>query len=226
MTPSTPVPGLANAYLGVGLDVFGNFANGALATAGCHENPLDHPLKESVTVRGPGNNTDGYCLLGTKPAGQLDSGVTPTAVPVEVAVNPTNHDLTAAGGFTVAAGSWAVQVTPLNNPTVQESGPLPSASGLAPDSWLDGNGVPLQFSFGWAASTGEETDYHTISTANVQTLNGTPPALSVALTDNSGGTAQDGATVAYTAQAAVESGRVAHDHLVRHLPRRTHAAVR
>ena len=146
-----------------------------------------------------------------------------------MAVNPTDHDLTAAGGFTVAAGSWAVQVTPVGaaTPILRVRAAAHGQRLRLLTSWLDGNGVPLQFSFGWAASTGEETDYHTISAASVQTLNGTPPALSVALTDNSGGTAQDGATVDYTATGRGGCRRrVAHDHLVRHLPRRTHPAVR
>ncbi len=78
--------------------------------------------------------------------------------------------------------------------------PLPNATAFVPDSsWVDGHGVPYQLTFGWAASTGNSTDYHTISNVNVQTLNGTPPTLGVTLTDNSGGTAHSGQTVNYTA---------------------------
>jgi Bacterial Ig-like domain (group 3) len=195
--------GLTNGYLGIGLDVYGNFSNKDNAPSGCTESTLRST--ESVTVRGPGNGTSGYCLLSTAPAGQLDTPYTPVAVPVEVAVNPTADPQTAAGGFTVPAGFWAVQVTPVGATTpVLETGALPNDSQYVPDSsWVDGNGVPQQLTFGWSSSTGSVSDYHTIANAQVMTLNGTPPQLNVGLTDNSGGTAQSGQVVNYVATPAV-----------------------
>ena len=119
MSP-TNANGLTHAYLGVGLDALGNFSNSELAPSSCTESTPFSP--ESLVVRGPGNGTSGYCLLSSAPAYPLDSG-SATAVPVEVAVNPTSTDLTAAGGFTVAAHSWAVQVTPVGaGSPVTESG--------------------------------------------------------------------------------------------------------
>ena len=84
---------------------------------------------------------------------------------------------------------------------IAETGTLPSDASFVPNGgWVDGNGVPFQLTFGWAASTGGSNDYHTISNVNVQTLNGTPPTLGVTLSDNSGGTAHTGQTVTYTAR--------------------------
>ncbi|MDX6256804.1 MAG: large repetitive protein [Frankiales bacterium] len=197
----TATPGLTHAYLGVGLDVYGNFTSHDFAQSTCPGSTASSP--QSLTVRGPGNDTSGYCLLRTAAAGPLDSG-SAVAVPVEVAVNPTGGELISAGGLTVPAGSWAVKVTPVGASPVTESGPLPDATSYVPDSsWVNGQGVPHQLTFGWSASTGAATDYHTIANATVQTLNGTPPTLAVSLVDNSGGNGHDGQTVTYSATAAV-----------------------
>ena len=189
-------PGLTHGYLGFGLDVFGNYSNKDLDPA-CAETHAFAP--ESVAVRGPGNGTNGYCLLQSQALSEntLDS-VAPASVPVEVAVNPTSTAKTDAGGDSVDAGSYLLKVTPIGGKAFIETGTLPSDALFVPDSsWVDGNGVPFQLTFGWAGSTGSNDDYHTISNVNVQTLNGTPPTLGVNLTD--GGTAHSGQTVTYSA---------------------------
>jgi hypothetical protein len=128
----------------------------------------------------------------------------PTAVPVEVAINPTGAPLTAAGGFSVPAGDYVVHVTPVGGAVPDVIGTLPNATAYVPDgSWVDGAGVPYQLSFGWTGSTGSVTDFHTISNAVVRTLNGSPPVLGVTLSEDSGGTAQSGDTVTYTAHPSI-----------------------
>ena len=188
--------GLTNGYLGFGLDVYGNYENAAYAGSGCDES--GPATAESVTVRGPGSRTSGYCLLQTQPVsgGTLDN-TEATKVPVEIAVNPTGSALDGAG-VSVPAHSYVVKVSPIGGDDVIETGSLPPDMSL-PSGWVDSNHVPNQLTFGWAASTGSSTDYHTISGVHVQTLNGTPPTLGVTLTDNSGGTAHTGQTVTYTA---------------------------
>ena len=198
---TSSTPGLTNGYLGFGLDAFGNYSNAAYSGSSCDESLPAMP--ESVVVRGPGNGTAGYCLLQSQQLSEstLDSA-DPTSVPVEVAVNPTGSTQTTASGIVVPAGSYAFEVSPIGGDPVTETGSLPSVSGL-PSGWVDSNGVPFQLTFGWSASTGASTDYHTISNVNVQTLNGTPPTLGVTLSDNSGGTAHTGQTVTYTALTAL-----------------------
>jgi hypothetical protein len=199
------IDGLTHGYLGIGLDVYGNYTSDAQSGDSCTDSQPQTP--ESVTVRGPGDLTAGYCLLGTTKlsAGALDSG-TPTAVPVEVAINPTNGDLETASKFAVPANHYVVVATPIGGTTVVvAAGKLPSAADFVPAGWVDNNGVPLQLTFGWSGSTGASTDFHTISDAQVKTLNGTPPALSVTLADDSGGTAHPGQTVNYTATTTVSS---------------------
>ena len=61
--------GMPYGYLGIGLDVYGNYENTPLAGGtGCTTpSPLVNNLAypELVTTRGPGNGTVGYCILGT-----------------------------------------------------------------------------------------------------------------------------------------------------------------
>jgi hypothetical protein len=201
---STSTAGLTNGYLGIGLDVYGNYTNSGFDGTGCNSSLPQTP--ESITVRGPGSGTTGYCELATDQlsSSTLDSA-TSQSVPVEVAINPTGGALTAAGGFNVPANSWVAQVQPIGaNTPVTESGTLPDDTAYAPDpSWVNGNGVPQQLSFGWSAATGASTDFHTISQVTVQTLNGMPPTLGVGLADNSGGAATTGQTVTYTATPSV-----------------------
>ena len=68
-TGSPGTAGIPYGYLGIGLDVYGNFANTPLAGGtGCTEpSPLllNTAYPESVTARGPGNGTTGYCILGS-----------------------------------------------------------------------------------------------------------------------------------------------------------------
>lgn len=58
-------PGLANGYLGVGFDVFSNFASTSTnAAPQCLPGATSVPIKNSVTLRGPGNGPTGYCAVG------------------------------------------------------------------------------------------------------------------------------------------------------------------
>ncbi|HYQ74851.1 DUF7507 domain-containing protein [Cellulomonas sp.] len=65
--PSAETPGVSGGYLGVGLDVYGNFAfddNGR--GVGCDTaSPYRSKQANSVTVRGPGEGHEGYCWLAT-----------------------------------------------------------------------------------------------------------------------------------------------------------------
>jgi Bacterial Ig-like domain (group 3) len=158
---SPGAPGIPHGYLGIGLDVYGNYENTPLAGGtGC---TIPSPLvsgkayPESVTARGPGNGTVGYCILATSattynqssaggsgggtisnvgPGNTLDnqaatsrSGV---VVPVEVAINPSGSPITTASGLVVPANSWIVAYTPLGTATQQTlTGVLPTTANNA-----------------------------------------------------------------------------------------------
>jgi len=217
--PGDDEDGLTNAYLGVGLDVFGNFSNsGSDFTPGNDGNcsgvttqsDVASQVPESLDVRGPGNGQSGYCLMNSTQVSNLDnggvldgldSGGNPIAVPVEIVINPTSSTATTPSGFQVPAGQYLVDVTMTDGNQYQETGELPDATPYAgnnPNGWYDGDGVPKQLSFGWAASTGADREFHTISDLDVSSL-GTPPQYSVTLADNSGGGLFNGQQVTYTA---------------------------
>ncbi len=153
--------GMPYGYLGIGLDVYGNYENTPLAGgSGCTiPSPLvaNKAYPESVTARGPGNGTVGYCILGTTATSfnQSDGGGsangtvsnlgpgltldnqsatsrTGVMVPVEMAINPSAAVTTTASGLSVPASSWLIAFTPLGTTTQQTlTGALPTTSNNA-----------------------------------------------------------------------------------------------
>ncbi|MCM2416419.1 hypothetical protein [Streptomyces sp. RKAG290] len=55
--------GLSHGYLGIGLDVFGNFSNKYEGTGCTDPANIAQVMPGEVVVRGPGNGTVGYCAL-------------------------------------------------------------------------------------------------------------------------------------------------------------------
>jgi Fibronectin type III domain len=205
--------GLTNAYLGIGLDVFGNFSNKVYEGTGCTDLPqMTTAEAGAVAVRGPGNGHVGYCGLATS----YTSGGRATlhgttransAVPVEVLINPTNSSFTSASGLTVAAGAYEVGFTPIGGAARTLTGALPSVSaGLYPSAtWLNASGIPNQLAFGFDASTGGSTDIHEISNVQVATFSSVPQ-LAVSTTSYSAATPSAGAPVTYGVTASVVAG--------------------
>jgi hypothetical protein len=154
-------PGMPHGYLGIGVDVYGNYENTPLAGGtGCiNPAPLvsGRAYPESVTARGPGNGTVGYCILGTTAttynrssgggsAGGTISNVGPgntldkqaatsrvgVVVPVEVAIDPSASPVTTASGLVVPANSWIIAYTPRGTATQQTlTGVLPTTANNA-----------------------------------------------------------------------------------------------
>ncbi|MGI3785259.1 MAG: Ig-like domain repeat protein [Janthinobacterium lividum] len=202
-------PGVANGYLGFGLDVYGNYRSSQYGGTGC--GPTTSAAPQNVTVRGPGNGNAGYCIAGTQqvPAGTaLDAPAAksrPASVPVEVALNPLSSPTTSIGGVPVPAKSWLFAYTPVGGSQQTMSGLLPTATALAsfgfPASYYDpSTGLPYQLTFGWAASTGGSNEIHEINSLTSSTLNGQLPDLDLALGDSQGATflAGSSATVSVT----------------------------
>ena len=158
-TQSSPgTAGMPFGYLGIGLDVYGNYENTPLAGgSGCTiPSPLvaNRAYPEAVTARGPGDGTVGYCILGTtattynKSSGGGSGGGTISnvgsgntldnqaaltrsgvMVPVEMAINPSASVTTTASGLSVPANSWIIAYTPLGTATQQSlTGALPTTS--------------------------------------------------------------------------------------------------
>lgn len=192
-------PGLANGYLGFGLDAFGNFRQSTYQGKDCAASAQS----TSVSVRGPGNGVNGYCLLTpdadtvnapTKlAASNISGGTTGTransGIPVEVVVNTSGTDITSSGfggaltPQTVKAMHWAIIVKPLGQRTTKTvSGVLPSlkttTSAGVPSDWYDPTtGLPYKLTYGWVASTGGFTDIHEINQFTATSANGRTPVL-------------------------------------------------
>ena len=214
--PSTGHNGLSLGYLGVGLDAYGNYSSTGPDGSDCsgqgHAGGSATP--DAVSVRGPGNGGDGYCLVGgpwTDGSSTLDSESS-TAVPVEVAINPTASPFTTASGLDVPASSFAAKWTPIDGTQQTETGDLPDLNDVRysdlgiPSSYYNSSGIPYQMTFGWVASTGSVTDTHEIDNVVVDTGTSSPtPTLGLSASDNEGGEFGQGTSVGYTFTPSVSS---------------------
>ncbi|WP_329372420.1 hypothetical protein OG896_36940 [Streptomyces sp. NBC_00669] len=173
---ATFLPGVDGGYLGVGLDVLGNyFGDWEHRGNGCADRSpagtqfrVPAPGANMVTLRGPGDGTEGYCFLTATtnnfsatgpwpstlpgrlqgPLTELPAGATP--VQAETALEPSRRRV-------------HVQITPAPDPVVDVSvdfndgtGPHQVLSTPAPQP------LPATYKFGLAASTGLFTDVHLI----------------------------------------------------------------
>lgn len=181
-SPNGGINGLANGYLGVGLDVFGNYSSPSFQGSGCTTTTnMTAQVSSAVAIRGPGNGTVGYCGLSTTYNGTTTSKVTlrttgttrSTAVPVQVLINPGTTTLTALNKETVAPGTYKVLVTPVNGTQKTLSGPLPvvPTSLYTSSSYLNASGYPKQLAFGFIGSTGGSNDFHEAGPVRVATMN-------------------------------------------------------
>lgn len=212
------LPGLANAYLGVGMDVFGNFSNSVYEGTGCVDPPYisttGGKVAGQVVIRGPGAGTTGYCAINST-ATTTTSPVVPlhgttranSQVPMEVVINPTAASLVTASGITVTAGTYKVVFTPVGQAPRTLTGTLPTvSSALYPSTtWTTAAGIPRQLAFGWAGSTGSVTDFHEIDNAKVVSLNPVPD-LNVVQTSFNGSSPQPGDPVNYQVTPSVGAG--------------------
>ncbi|MGN6408046.1 MAG: Ig-like domain repeat protein, partial [Curtobacterium sp.] len=193
--------GLSHAYLGIGLDRFGNFANRQFGGTGCDSDAGTNGslYANAVTVRGPGDGSTGYCVQSkTTVGGSLNkTGVTDRAqakVPVEIVINPTSSTLTAQENtsVTVPAGQYAVIFTSIGSTQQVVTGALPklgttSNAANIDSSWIDpATGYPYKLTYGWVAGTGGQNDIHEVNYLKTTTVAGPVPVL----TAETGGTAK------------------------------------
>ncbi|GAB4101493.1 hypothetical protein GCM10028790_05110 [Micromonospora taraxaci] len=211
-------PGLSNGYLGVGLDVFGNFSNSTYQGTGCTNPPYisttNGRVPGQVVVRGPGRNGVGYCALNST-AGSTSAPAIPlrastraaSVVPVEVVINTTSSPYTTDTGITTPAGQYRIRFTPVGGQARLLEGTLPVVSpSLYPSpTWLNANGYPRQLAFGWVGSTGSVTDFHEVDEARAVSFNQVPD-LNVSQTSAVGASTQPGDPVTYSITAGVDAG--------------------
>ncbi|MEV1009674.1 hypothetical protein [Streptomyces sp. NPDC049881] len=185
--PDGPIqPGVNRGYLGVGLDVFGNFFGDAEQRGnGCAQRSpsgteTQRPAPNVITLRGPGNGTQGYCFITATTSNFTTTGPWPSTLPGQLQ-GPTTSlpaDVTPQQAETLLEPSRrtvTVEVSPAPDPVVtvtvdfnDGAGPQQVLSAPAPEP------VPDTYKFGFAASTGGFTDVHLIRNVTVSSAAALP----------------------------------------------------
>jgi hypothetical protein len=196
--PNGSGAGLPYGYLGLGLDVYGNYENTTYTGSGCSTPSgisANTAYPESVTARGPGNGTAGYCILNTTAqtyhhSGNGSSGNTvnnlgatqgaggeyldnsaatsrsSVKVPVEVVLNPSSSaGVAQTSGLTVPANSYMLAYKALN------SGSWQSITGALP-------------------TTSNNTELSSFPSSWINPSNGLPYQLALGWTSSTGGSTE------------------------------------
>ncbi|MGA4544337.1 DUF7507 domain-containing protein [Uniformispora flossi] len=179
----TFLPGVDRGYLGVGLDVLGNyFGDWEHRGNGCpagQRSPagtafrVPAPGANMVTLRGPGDGTTGYCFLTATTSNFTTTGPWPSTLPGTLQ-GPTTS---------LPPGVTPEQAEALLDPSRRTVHivltPSPNPQLTVDIDFHDGNGfrqvvatdapqpVPDSYKFGFAASTGLFTDVHLIRNLSV-----------------------------------------------------------
>ncbi len=173
---ATFLPGVDHGYLGVGLDVLGNYfgdwehrGNGCATRSPAGTSfHVPAPGPNMVTLRGPGDGTEGYCFLTATTSNFTTTGPWPSTLPGQLQ-GPTTS---------IPAGATPEEAEALLEPSRRtvtvEVSPSPDPVVTVSIDFHDGNGtqqvlstpapqpLPSTYKFGFAASTGLFTDVHLI----------------------------------------------------------------
>jgi LPXTG-motif cell wall-anchored protein/uncharacterized repeat protein (TIGR01451 family) len=175
-------PGIDHGVLGIGLDRYGNFSRQGYVGVNCPGQTDGGPgsrAADSVTLRGAGNGTSGYCLLATQKLTNISKSVGTSA--------PT----------AATAGQDKGKLVRIVISPVTSASPIPTVTVYFDNvqvlsSQLDAV-LPPTVKFGFTASTGGATDVHLIRPVKVKSVN-PMGAISLVKTVNkdltNGGTAQ------------------------------------
>ncbi|WP_314685810.1 SpaA isopeptide-forming pilin-related protein [uncultured Bifidobacterium sp.] len=155
---TTYVSGIAHGVLGVGLDRFGNYSRQGYVGVNCGVSDTWTLHPNSVTLRGSGNGTSGYCIeksttlgsttfISTSPASRTDTGGnTGTLVHIRITVPDSEGRQYLTVTLTNSAGQ---SVTPIESQQVT---------------------LPKTVKLGFSGSTGGSTDVHFIRRIGITTI--------------------------------------------------------
>ena len=182
--PARPfLPGVDRGYLGVGLDVLGNyFGDWEQRGNGCDRRSpagtsfrVPGPGANMVTVRGPGDGVQGYCFLAATTSSLSTGGPWPSTLPGKLqgpltSLPPGATAEQAQAALEPSRRRVNVHLTPAPEPVLTVSIDFNDGSGSrqvlstpAPQP------VPATYKFGFAASTGLFTDVHLIRNVVIAT---------------------------------------------------------
>ncbi|MEG3983685.1 DUF4347 domain-containing protein, partial [Microcoleus sp. T3B2] len=162
-TNSPASPGIVGGYLGVGLDEFGNFSNGTAGRLPANPAVPGKALPDAVGLRGSQSTAYNFLTSTVVPGGidNKDTSIRAEAKrTVQVTLFPTTNSPTSPNRLTVA---FDVN----RNGTFDAGETLIDISNLAT---INGE-VPRTFKFGFAASTGGNTNIHEVNNVIVESIN-------------------------------------------------------
>jgi gliding motility-associated-like protein len=179
ITTTTPVsPGVSKAYLAVGLDEFGNFSNPNEGRQGGTSQ-----LAGSVTLRGKGNGSsltpDNYRFLVSQQT--EPKGITLVGDPAKRITDPTNP-----GFRKVLIELIPNPISGYNINVKITKGGTPQVTSNIINNFHYPDAAPPLLSYGFASSTGAQTNYHEIRNVFIDLYNPNPIATSDALNVCSG----------------------------------------
>ncbi|MEV6120295.1 hypothetical protein AB0M23_07190 [Streptomyces sp. NPDC052077] len=177
------LPGVDRGYLGIGLDVLGNyFGDWEHRGNGCDTRSpagtafhVPAPGPNMVTVRGPGDGIEGYCFLTATTSNFSTTGPWPSTLPGQLqgpltALPPDATPVEAETALEPSRRRVHVEITPAPDPVLTVSIDFNDGAGFqqvlttpAPQP------VPSTYKFGFAASTGLFTDVHLIRNVAIST---------------------------------------------------------
>jgi uncharacterized repeat protein (TIGR01451 family) len=205
------LPGVDGGYLGIGLDVLGNFfGDWERRGDGCTDTSpsgtafyVPAPGENMVTVRGPGDGTTGYCFLTATSDNLTTTGPWNSTLPGDLqgpttSVPPSASPEEAAALIRPSKRTVTVRISPAPSPRVTVL--IDFLTGAGPVEVLDlpaPEPVPDTYKFGFAASTGQFTDVHLIGDLTVSSERPLP-LLELTKTADDTRTYRPGDTVAYT----------------------------
>ncbi|MFD8600429.1 hypothetical protein ACFV1L_36070 [Kitasatospora sp. NPDC059646] len=177
------LPGVDSGYLGVGLDVLGNyFGDWEHRGNGCAQRSpagtafrIPAPGANMVTVRGPGNGTEGYCFLTATTSNFTTTGPWPSTLPgtLQGPLTSLPPGVTAAQAQALLEPSRRrvnVHLSPAPNPVLTVSVDFNNGAGMQQVlSTPAPSPVPPTYKFGFAGSTGLFTDVHLIRNVAIST---------------------------------------------------------
>ncbi|QIM17823.1 hypothetical protein G7066_02370 [Leucobacter coleopterorum] len=152
------IPGVAGGYLGVGLDYYGNFLRdlGAVGHGCPTQSPYLGSKRNTVTLRGPGDGFDGYCMLATTVAND----------------NSTLPGSLAGTDLATATRNVRVLVSPGDFPTVTVeidfSGTRTNYQTVL--SYVMTDKAPATYKFGFGASTGGNRNVHLVRNVAIRSV--------------------------------------------------------
>jgi hypothetical protein len=192
---NTFLSGVDGGYLGVGLDVLGNFfgdwehrGNGCTTRSPAGTGfRAPAPGANMVTVRGPGEGVDGYCFLKATTSNTTTTTTGPwnSTLPGRLQGPATAADLPA--GLTPLQAQTALQpsqrtvtvhLSPGPNPQLTVDVDFSPAAGVRASTQVLSmplpQPVPATLKFGFAASTGLFTDVHLLREVTARTVQALP----------------------------------------------------